>query len=113
MKPRLMYVCLWDAADRNSESGYAYSMRAQLMKRFDVIDLFPLPLPGEKLFLPLRAAPSGSAGREGGALGSAMPPDAKTLRVPSRPNSPTRPLIAADLRQSCALDTSSNATTAR
>ena len=56
MKPRLLFVSLWDAADRNSESGYAYSMRAQLMKRFDVIDLFPLQLPGEKLFVPLRAA---------------------------------------------------------
>jgi glycosyltransferase involved in cell wall biosynthesis len=56
MRPRLLYVCLWDAADRNSESGYAYSMRAQLSKRFDVVDLFPLELPGENLFLPLRAA---------------------------------------------------------
>lgn len=56
MPPKLLYVSLWNAADRNSESGYAYSMRAQLKKRFDVIDFFPLKLPGEKLFLPLRAA---------------------------------------------------------
>ncbi len=56
MRPTLAFVSLWDAADRNRESGYAYSMRAQLQKCFDVVDVFPLGLPGEKLLLPLRAA---------------------------------------------------------
>lgn len=55
MRPKLLFVSLWDAANPNVESGYAYSMRRQLQKRFDVADLFPLGLPGERLFFPLRA----------------------------------------------------------
>jgi glycosyltransferase involved in cell wall biosynthesis len=56
MKPRLAFVSLWNADYPNAESGYAYSMRRQLQKRFDVVDLFPLALPGERFWLPLRAA---------------------------------------------------------
>ena len=56
MKPKLAFVSLWDAGNRNTESGYAYSMRQQLQKRFDVVDLFPLALPGEAWWQPLRAA---------------------------------------------------------
>src|SRR5215469_5930960 len=54
--PRLAFVSLWNAADPLVESGYAYSMRQQLQARFEVIDVFPLALPGERLFLPVRAA---------------------------------------------------------
>ena len=54
-RPKLAYVSLWDAADPNAESGYAYSMREQLQKRFEVVDLFPFDLPGTRLFFPLRA----------------------------------------------------------
>jgi glycosyltransferase involved in cell wall biosynthesis len=54
MRPKVAFVSLWDAADPNAESGYAYSMRRQLQKRFDVVDLFPLGLPGERLWWPLR-----------------------------------------------------------
>jgi glycosyltransferase involved in cell wall biosynthesis len=56
IKPKLAFVSLWNAADPNAESGYAYSMRRQLRKRFDVVDVFPPRLPGERLFLPMRAA---------------------------------------------------------
>ena len=56
MSPRLAFVSLWDAANPNAESGYAFSMRQQLRKRFDVIDLFPLGLPGERFWYPARAA---------------------------------------------------------
>src|SRR5262245_17769046 len=56
MKPKLAFVCMWNAADPNAESGYAYSMWRQLQKRFDVADLFPLTVPEERLWLPLRAA---------------------------------------------------------
>lgn len=56
MRPKLAFISLWDAANRNAESGYAYSMRTQLQKNFEVIDLFPLGLPFERFFLPLRAA---------------------------------------------------------
>ncbi len=55
-KPKLAFASLWNAADRNAESGYAYSMRQQLQKAFEVVDLFPLELPGNRLFLPIRAA---------------------------------------------------------
>jgi glycosyltransferase involved in cell wall biosynthesis len=56
VKPTLAIVSLWDAASRNAESGYAYSMRAQLHKYFEIADIFPLPLPGEALTYPVRAA---------------------------------------------------------
>jgi glycosyltransferase involved in cell wall biosynthesis len=56
MKPKLAFVSLWNAAHPNAVSGYAYSMRRQLQKRFDVVDLFPLDLPGESLWFPMRAA---------------------------------------------------------
>ncbi len=56
MTPRLAFVSLWDAANPNAESGYAFSMRRQLRKRFDVVDLFPLGLPGERFWYPARAA---------------------------------------------------------
>ena len=56
MKPKLAFVSLWDAGNRNAESGYAYSMRLQLQKPFDVVDLFPLALRGERWWLPVRAA---------------------------------------------------------
>jgi glycosyltransferase involved in cell wall biosynthesis len=56
MTPKLAFVSQWDAADPNVESGYAYSMRRQLQQRFNVVDLFPLALPGERLWLPIRAA---------------------------------------------------------
>lgn len=55
MKPKLAFVSQWNAASPNVESGYPYSMRRQLQKRFDVIDVFPLALPGERLWLPVRA----------------------------------------------------------
>jgi glycosyltransferase involved in cell wall biosynthesis len=56
MRPRLAFVSISDAANPNVDSGYAYSMRLQLRKRFEVVDLFPLGLPGERAWLPLRAA---------------------------------------------------------
>ena len=56
MMPTLSYVSLWNAADRNAESGYAFSMREQLGKRFHVIDLFPLDFSADRLWLPVRAA---------------------------------------------------------
>jgi len=56
MTPKLAFVSLWDAADPNAESGYAFSIRRQLRKRFEVIDLFPLGLPGEQFWYPARAA---------------------------------------------------------
>src|SRR5262245_9461270 len=56
MKARLAFVSLWDASNPNAESGYAFSMRGQLQKRFDVADLFPLGLPGERFWYPARAA---------------------------------------------------------
>jgi glycosyltransferase involved in cell wall biosynthesis len=55
MPPKLAYVSILNAADPNVDSGYGYSMRRQLQKSFEVIDLFPLGLPGERLWLPLRA----------------------------------------------------------
>jgi glycosyltransferase involved in cell wall biosynthesis len=56
MSPRLAFVSLWDASNPNAESGYAFSMRQQLQKQFDVIDLFPLGLPREQFWYPARAA---------------------------------------------------------
>jgi glycosyltransferase involved in cell wall biosynthesis len=56
MSPKLLFVSLWDAANPNAESGYAYSIRQQLRRRFHVSDLFPLALPSEGFWLPLRAA---------------------------------------------------------
>ncbi len=56
MTPKLAFVSLWDAADPNVESGYGYSMRRQLQRQFRVIDLFPLAFPGERFWLPVRAA---------------------------------------------------------
>ena len=47
---------MWDAADRNVESGYAFSMREQLRKRFNVVDLFPLDFSQDRLWAPVRAA---------------------------------------------------------
>jgi glycosyltransferase involved in cell wall biosynthesis len=55
MKPRLAFVSQWNAADPNTESGYPYSMRRQLQKRFDVVDVFPLAFPGESIWFPIRA----------------------------------------------------------
>jgi glycosyltransferase involved in cell wall biosynthesis len=55
MKPRLAFVSQWNAAHPNAESGYPFSMRRQLQKRFEVIDVFPLRLPGEGFWLPIRA----------------------------------------------------------
>lgn len=55
MRRKVAFVSLWDASNRNTESGYAFSMRQQLRRHFDVVDLFPLNLPGETLFTPLRA----------------------------------------------------------
>lgn len=56
MMPTLSYVSLWNAADRNAESGYAFSIREQLRKRFHVVDLFPLDFSADRLWLPVRAA---------------------------------------------------------
>lgn len=56
MKPVLSYVSLWNAADRNIESGYPFSMREQLRKKFQVVDLFPLDYSPDRLWMPLRAA---------------------------------------------------------
>jgi glycosyltransferase involved in cell wall biosynthesis len=56
MKPTLSYVSLLNAADRNIDSGYAFSMREQLRKRFNVVDLFPLDYSPDKLWMPVRAA---------------------------------------------------------
>jgi glycosyltransferase involved in cell wall biosynthesis len=56
MKAKLAFVSLWNAAEPLAESGYAYSMRRQLQKRFEVVDVFPLALPGTGFWLPLRAA---------------------------------------------------------
>jgi glycosyltransferase involved in cell wall biosynthesis len=55
MMPKLAFVSLWDSADPQVESGYGYSIRRQLQKQFEVVDLFPLALPGERFWLPLRA----------------------------------------------------------
>lgn len=56
MKAKLAFVSLWDAANPNAELGYAFSMRRQLRKNFEVTDLFPLSLPGERWWYPARAA---------------------------------------------------------
>ncbi|HWU53952.1 MAG TPA: glycosyltransferase family 4 protein [Rhizomicrobium sp.] len=56
MKPILSYISMWNAADRNAESGYAFSMRDQLSKRFHVVDLFPLGISEDRLWAPVRAA---------------------------------------------------------
>lgn len=56
MMPTLSYVSLWNAADRNAESGYAFSMREQLSRRFRIVDLFPLEFSADRLWLPVRAA---------------------------------------------------------
>lgn len=56
MPRKLAYVSILNAADPNVDSGYGYSIREQLQKSFDVVDLFPLGLPGERLWLPVRAA---------------------------------------------------------
>lgn len=56
MKPTLSYISMWNAADRNAESGYAFSMREQLRKRFHVVDLFPLDFSEDRLWAPVRAA---------------------------------------------------------
>jgi glycosyltransferase involved in cell wall biosynthesis len=56
MNPKLAFVSLWDAGNHNAESGYAYSMRNQLKRRFDVVDVFPLALPGARLWQPICAA---------------------------------------------------------
>lgn len=47
---------MWNAADRNVESGYPFSMREQLSKRFHVVDLFPLKFSDDRLWMPVRAA---------------------------------------------------------
>jgi glycosyltransferase involved in cell wall biosynthesis len=54
MKPRLAFVSILDAGNPNVDSGYGFSMRQQLRRRFDVIDLFPLGLPGAAAWWPLR-----------------------------------------------------------
>jgi len=41
---------MWNAADRNVESGYAFSMREQLRKRFHVVDLFSLNFSEDRLW---------------------------------------------------------------
>lgn len=51
-----MFVSLCNANDPNADSGYSYSMRLQLQRHFDVIDVFPMPLPADPLWIPLRAA---------------------------------------------------------
>lgn len=56
MKPTLSFVAMWNAADRNIESGYPFSMREQLGKRFDVVDLFPLDFSADRFWMPVRAA---------------------------------------------------------
>lgn len=56
MKPTLSYVSMWNAANRNTESGYPFSMREQLRKRFHVVDLFPLEFSDDGLWMPVRAA---------------------------------------------------------
>jgi len=56
MKPALSYISLFDAADRNKDSGYPFSMREQLSKRFTVHDLFPLDYSQDRLWMPMRAA---------------------------------------------------------
>jgi len=55
-RPNLLFLSLWDASNRNAESGYAFSMRKQLQKQFAVNDFFPLEIPGERFLYPLRAA---------------------------------------------------------
>jgi glycosyltransferase involved in cell wall biosynthesis len=43
---RIGFCSLWDAADPNQYSGYAYSMRRVLIEQgFEVHDIFPLELP--------------------------------------------------------------------
>lgn len=54
-RPRLAFCCVWDAADPTVESGYAQAMRATLARHFDLVDVFPEPLPFERWFTPLRA----------------------------------------------------------
>jgi glycosyltransferase involved in cell wall biosynthesis len=55
-KPKVMFVSLCDANDPNAESGYSYSMRLQLQRRFDIIDVFPMNVPADPLWIPVRAA---------------------------------------------------------
>jgi glycosyltransferase involved in cell wall biosynthesis len=55
VKPKLAFVSQWNAAHPNVESGYPYSMRRQLQKRFEVVDLFPFAFPGERAWLAVRA----------------------------------------------------------
>lgn len=56
VKPTLSFVAMWNAADRNVESGYPFSMRQQLAKRFHVVDLFPLDFSADRLWMPVRGA---------------------------------------------------------
>jgi glycosyltransferase involved in cell wall biosynthesis len=56
MKPRLAFVSLCDATDQNAMSGAPFSIRRQLQKRFDVVDVFPLALGREWRWLPTRVA---------------------------------------------------------
>jgi glycosyltransferase involved in cell wall biosynthesis len=56
VKPKLAFVSLWDARDPNIESGYGHSMRTQLQRRFEAVDVFPLGLPAAWRWQPLRAA---------------------------------------------------------
>lgn len=45
-RPRIGFCSLWDAADPNQYSGYAFSMRQALVEQgFPVRDIFPLPVP--------------------------------------------------------------------
>lgn len=56
MRPRVLFVSLCDARDPNADSGYSYSMRSELKRHFDVVDHFPLILPGDRFWLAIRAA---------------------------------------------------------
>jgi glycosyltransferase involved in cell wall biosynthesis len=56
VKPKLLFVSLCNAQDPNADSGYSYSMRAQLKQRYDVVDLFLVGIPGDRFWLPVRAA---------------------------------------------------------
>jgi glycosyltransferase involved in cell wall biosynthesis len=55
-RPTISFVAMWNAADRNVESGYPFSMREQLAKRFNVVDLFPLDFSADRLWMPVRGA---------------------------------------------------------
>lgn len=54
--PRVAFVSVWDAANPNAESGYAFSMRQQLAKNFELFDVFPLAMRRIPRFFALKVA---------------------------------------------------------